>query len=66
MSEPQPVAVLVEDEQQIRRFVRAALESESWLVFEAETLKKGLTEAGTRSPISSLSISVFPTAAESI
>jgi len=50
MSEPQPVAVLVEDEQQIRRFVRTALESESWIVFEAETLKKGLTEAGTRKP----------------
>jgi two-component system, OmpR family, KDP operon response regulator KdpE len=50
MSEPQPVAVLVEDEQQIRRFVRAALESESWIVFEAATLNKGLTEAGTRKP----------------
>jgi len=50
MSEPQPVAVLVEDEQQIRRFVRAALESEGWIVFEAETLKKGLIEAGTRKP----------------
>jgi two-component system KDP operon response regulator KdpE len=50
MSEPQPVAVLVEDEQQIRRFVRAALESEGWIVFEAETLKRGLIEAGTRKP----------------
>ena len=50
MSEPQPVAVLVEDEQQIRRFVRTALESEGWIVFEAETLKKGLVEAGTRKP----------------
>ncbi|HTS53976.1 MAG TPA: two-component system response regulator KdpE [Burkholderiales bacterium] len=50
MSEPQPVAVLVEDEQQIRRFVRDALESEGWTVFEAETLKRGLIEAGTRKP----------------
>ena len=50
MSEPQPVAVLVEDERQIRRFVRSALESEGWIVFEAETLKKGLIEAGTRKP----------------
>ena len=50
MSEPQPVAVLVEDEQQIRRFVRAALESEGWIVYEAETVKKGLIEAGTRKP----------------
>jgi two-component system, OmpR family, KDP operon response regulator KdpE len=50
MSEPQPVAVLVEDERQIRRFVRDALESEGWTVFEAETLKRGLIEAGTRKP----------------
>jgi CheY-like chemotaxis protein len=50
MSEPQPVAVLVEDERQIRRFVRDALESEGWAVFEAETLKRGLIEAGTRKP----------------
>ncbi len=50
MSEPQPVAVLVEDERQIRRFVRDALEAEGWTVFEAETLKRGLIEAGTRKP----------------
>jgi two-component system KDP operon response regulator KdpE len=42
--------VLVEDEPQIRRFVRGALESEGCQVFEAETLKKGLIEAGTRKP----------------
>jgi two-component system KDP operon response regulator KdpE len=42
--------VLVEDEPQIRRFVRGALESEGCQVFEAETLKKGLVEAGTRKP----------------
>src|SRR5450756_350230 len=45
-----PVAVIVEDEPQIRRFVRAALEAEGWLVHEADTVKKGLTEAGTRKP----------------
>lgn len=45
-----PVAVIVEDEPQIRRFVRAALEAEGWQVHEAETLKKGLIEAGTRKP----------------
>ena len=43
-------AVVVEDEKQIRRFVRQALEAEGWHVFEAETLKQGLTEAGTRKP----------------
>jgi two-component system KDP operon response regulator KdpE len=41
---------VVEDEPQIRRFVRGALESEGCQVFEAETFKKGLVEAGTRKP----------------
>jgi two-component system KDP operon response regulator KdpE len=50
MSEPTPIAVLVEDERQIRRFVRDALETEGWTVFEAETVKQGLVEAGTRRP----------------
>ncbi len=48
MSDNAPLAVLVEDERQIRRFVRTALETEGWHVFEAETLKGGLVEAGTR------------------
>jgi len=47
---PAPIAVLIEDEPQIRRFVRAALEAEGWQVFEADSLKKGLTETGTRKP----------------
>ena len=47
---PPPTAVIVEDEPQIRRFVRAALEAEGWQVFEANTVKNGLTEAGTRKP----------------
>ena len=47
---PNPVVVLIEDEPQIRRFVRSALEAEGWLVHEADTAKKGLTEAGTRKP----------------
>ena len=47
---PSPVAIVIEDEPQIRRFVRAALEGEGWQVHEADTLKRGLTEAGTRKP----------------
>jgi len=47
---PSPVAILIEDEPQIRRFVRAALEDEGWQVFEADTLRKGLAEVGTRQP----------------
>lgn len=50
MSDPLPVAVLVEDEPQIRRFVRGALEAEGWHVHEADTIKHGLVEAGTRKP----------------
>lgn len=50
MSEPTLVVVIIEDEPQIRRFVRAALEAEHWRVHEAATLKQGLTEAGTRKP----------------
>ena len=50
MTNPIPVAVLIEDEPQIRRFVRAALEAEGWQVFEANAAQRGLTEAGTRKP----------------
>jgi len=45
-----PVVVIIEDEPQIRRFVRSALESEGWQVFEADTAQQGLSEAGTRKP----------------
>ena len=47
---PSPTVVVIEDEPHIRRFVRSALEAEGWLVHEADTAKKGLTEAGTRKP----------------
>lgn len=45
-----PVAILIEDEPQIRRFVRSALEGEGWQVFEADCVKRGLADAGTRKP----------------
>ena len=50
MSSATPVAVVIEDEPQIRRFVRVALEAEGWQVFEADTVRRGLSEAGTRKP----------------
>ncbi|KAF3997892.1 two-component system response regulator KdpE [Glaciimonas immobilis] len=50
MSQSQPVAILVEDEPQIRRFVRAALEDEGWQIHEADTLHRGLIDTGTRKP----------------
>ncbi len=50
MSDPSPVALLVEDEPHIRRFVRASLENEGWRVFETGTLRQGLVDAATRKP----------------
>ncbi|MDB5755243.1 MAG: transcriptional regulator, partial [Massilia sp.] len=50
MNEPAPTALLVEDEPQIRRFVRSALEQEGWHVFESVTMQRGLIDAGTRKP----------------
>jgi two-component system, OmpR family, KDP operon response regulator KdpE len=48
---PAPARVIViEDEADIRRFVRVALESEGHDVTEAATLQRGLIEAGTRRP----------------
>ena len=49
MADPS-IALLVEDERQIRRFIHSALEREGWIVHEAETLRQGLTEAGARKP----------------
>ena len=45
-----PVAVIVEDEPQIRRFVHASLAEAGWQVFEADTVRRGLMTAGTRRP----------------
>jgi two-component system KDP operon response regulator KdpE len=50
MNDLAPLALLVEDEPQIRRFVRGALEEEGWNVQEAATVQRGLSDAGTRSP----------------
>ena len=50
MSQLSLIALLVEDEPQIRRFVRSALEDEGWKIFEAETVRRGLSDAGTRQP----------------
>ena len=42
--------LIVEDEADIRRFVRLTLETEGHTVHEATTLQRGLIEAGTRRP----------------
>ncbi len=50
MSEPHTIVVLIEDEPQIRRFLRAVLPSQGIELFEAETGTQGLVEIGTRRP----------------
>jgi two-component system KDP operon response regulator KdpE len=50
MNTPRPTALVLEDEREIRQFVRASLEAQGWQVFEAGTVKQGLVEAGTRRP----------------
>jgi len=47
---PSPVVLLVEDEAGIRRFVRAALESEGCTVREAAALERGRIELASRRP----------------
>ena len=42
--------LIVEDDAAIRRFVRQALEAEGHQVFETDSVKRGLIEAGTRKP----------------
>ncbi|MDA7419100.1 response regulator [Xenophilus arseniciresistens] len=45
-----PTALVIEDEVQIRRFVRGALEAEGFVVHEYGTQREGLAAAGTRRP----------------
>ena len=42
--------LIVEDEKEIRRFLRVALESEALRVYDGDTLQRGLIEAATRKP----------------
>lgn len=42
--------LIIEDEKEIRRFLRTALEGESLRVHDADTLQRGLIEAATRKP----------------
>ena len=42
--------LIVEDETNIRRFIRLALENEGYDVFEADGVRRGLIEAATRRP----------------
>ena len=46
----EPVVVVVEDEPQIRRFLRAALAGQGYRLFEADTGEDGLIQAGRPTP----------------
>lgn len=45
---PDPVVVLIEDEPQIRRFLRATLTAEGYRLFEADTAADGIVQASSR------------------
>lgn len=47
---PDPVVVLIEDEPQIRRFLRATLTGQGYRLFEATNGADGLVEVGSRQP----------------
>jgi len=47
---PDPVVVLIEDEPQIRRFLRATLTGQGYRLFEASTGADGVVEVGSRQP----------------
>ena len=50
MSETKPIALVIDDEAQMRRLLRISLEGAAYRVFEAETGERGLQEAASRKP----------------
>jgi two-component system, OmpR family, KDP operon response regulator KdpE len=50
MKDNQSTILLIEDELQMRRFLRVTLQSENYRVLEAETAKDGLLQAATCNP----------------
>jgi two-component system KDP operon response regulator KdpE len=50
MAEPLPVVLMIEDEPQMRHFLRAALESHGYRPVEAGTAREGIAQASGRTP----------------
>jgi two-component system KDP operon response regulator KdpE len=50
VSEAGPAVLLIEDDPQIRRFLRAVLPAHGYRLLEAESGERGLLEAATRTP----------------
>ena len=50
MTEPSPTVLVIEDEPQMRRFLRSALEGHGYKVVEVGTAREGLAQAAGRNP----------------
>jgi two-component system KDP operon response regulator KdpE len=50
MAEPLPLVLVIEDEPQMRRFLRVALESHGYRPVEASTAREGIAQASGRTP----------------
>jgi len=50
MADNHPTVLVIEDEAQIRRFLRATLTANGYQLFEATTAQEGLVQAATRQP----------------
>ena len=50
MSQPGPTILIIEDEVQMQRFLRASLGGNGYQVLQAATAQDGLAQAGARSP----------------
>ena len=50
MDRPAPLILLIEDEPQMRRFLRAALGAQDYRLVEAATAREGLAQAASRNP----------------
>src|SRR6185436_5558701 len=50
MTDPRPSILVVEDEPEIRRFLRAAFDAEGYRVIESATGRRGSIDAGTHKP----------------
>jgi two-component system, OmpR family, KDP operon response regulator KdpE len=50
MADPLPIVLLIEDEPQMRRFLRAALDERRFQLVEVGTAREGLAQAASRNP----------------
>jgi two-component system KDP operon response regulator KdpE len=50
LSEPHPIVLVIEDEVQMRRFLRASLGNNGYQVYESATAADGLAQAASRNP----------------